>query len=103
MSRWQRLWLPWLLGMCAPIVHADETNSPARKPAASAASTPASKPATASTAKPATASADEELLEFLGSVGEDADGEWIDYLSKTDISKVSRARNKPAATEVTTK
>ena len=103
MSRWRRLWLPWLLVMCAPIVHADETNSPARKPAASAASTPASKPATASTAKPATASADDELLEFLGSVGEDADGEWIDYLSKTDISKVSRARNKPAATEVTTK
>ena len=102
MSRWRFRWLPWLLVIGAPIVHADETSSPARKPAASAASTP--KPATASIAKPATASADDELLEFLGSVGEDADGDWIDYLSKTDISKVSRAKQKaPAATEVTAK
>jgi hypothetical protein len=99
LSRWQRPWLAWLLVMCAPIVHADETNNPASKPAPSAASTP--KPATA---KPAPASADDELLEFLGSVGEDADGDWIDYLSKTDISKVSRAKEKaPAATGVTAK
>jgi hypothetical protein len=92
--------------MCAPIVLAGDTNSPANKaasPAASAAVTPPSKPASASTAKPV-APADEDLLEFLGSVDEEADGEWIDYLSKTDISKVGRAKQKtPAATEVTTK
>ena len=92
--------------MCAPVVHADDTNSPAKQaaanPAASAAAT-SPKPASTSTAKPV-ASVDEDLLEFLGSVDEEADGEWIDYLSKTDISKVGRAKQKaPAATEVTTK
>jgi hypothetical protein len=82
-----RLWPLWLLVTFAPVVLADEPKSPAKKPAASA--TPAAPPA------------DDELLEFLGSVGEEADGEWIDYLSKTDISKISRAKEKtPAATEV---
>jgi hypothetical protein len=41
---------------------------------------------------------DADLLEFLGSVDSGADsqaaaddGSWIDYLSKTDISKVAKA------------
>lgn len=88
----RRLWPLWLLVTFAPVVLADEPKSPAKKPAASATATPA---------KPAAPPADDELLEFLGSVGEEADGEWIDYLSKTDISKVSRAKEKaPAATGV---
>ena len=91
----RRLWPLWLLVALAPLVHADDTKSPAKKPAASA--TPAA-------SKPAAPAADDELLEFLGSVGEEADGEWIDYLSKTDISKVPRAKEKaPAATEVNRK
>ena len=107
MNRLRRLWPLWLLVMCAPIVHADDPNSPAKKaaasPAPSAAATPSVKPANASSAKPV-APADDELLEFLGSVDEEADGEWIDYLSKTDIAKVGRAKQKaPAATEVTPK
>jgi hypothetical protein len=92
--------------MCAPIVHADDPNSPAKKaaasPASSAAATPSPQPANASSAK-AVAPADDELLEFLGSVDEEADGDWIDYLSKTDIAKAGRAKQKPAAAEVTTK
>ena len=98
MNGLRRLWLLWLLAALAPVVHADDTKSPAQKPAASATPT-ASKP------KPAApASADDELLEFLGSVGEETDGEWMDYLSKTDIRKVTRAKEKtPAATEVTRK
>lgn len=88
----RRLWPLWLLVTLAPVVLADEPKSPAKKPAASATQAPA---------KPAAPPADDELLEFLGSVGEEADGDWIDYLSKTDISKVSRAKEKrPAATEV---
>ena len=87
----RRLWPLWLLVTFAPLVLADEPNSPAKKPAASATPPPS---------KPAAPPADDELLEFLGSVGEEADGDWIDYLSKTDISKVSRAKKTPAATEV---
>ena len=30
-----------------------------------------------------------------GSVGEEADGEWIDYLSKTDIPNASKAKTSP--------
>ena len=96
----RRPWPVWLLvALMVPAVYADE--SPVKKPAASSTSaTP--KPATSTTAKPAAPAADEELLEFLGSVGEEADGEWIDYLSKTDISKAAKAKNPaPAATTET--
>jgi hypothetical protein len=85
----RRLSALWLLVAFAPLVRADDTTSPAKKPAVTA---PASKPATATPAKPAVHEADDELLEFLGSVGEESDGEWIDYLSKTDISKAAKAR-----------
>jgi hypothetical protein len=47
--------------------------------------------------KPADPEADAELLEFLGSVDSGADsqataddGSWIDYLSQTDIGKVTK-------------
>ena len=47
---------------------------------------------------PANPATDADLLEFLGSVDSGADsqaaaddGSWIDYLSKTDISKVAKA------------
>jgi hypothetical protein len=92
----RRLWSLWLLALLASVVHADDTKSPARKPV-SAAATPASKaaPTASNTEVPG---ADDELLEFLGSVGEESDGEWIDYLSKTDISKVAREKAKTSAT-----
>lgn len=92
MSDTRRLWSLWLLVACAPFARADDTSTPAaKKPAASATSAPA---------KPAVTAADDDLLEFLGSVGEESDGEWIDYLSKTDISKAAKAKNKtPAAAE----
>jgi hypothetical protein len=91
----RRLWLLWLLAALAPAVHADESKSPAEKPAAvSPAATPASK-----TSAP-TAGADEEFLEFLGSVDtDDADEDWLAFLSRTDISKVAKAKQKaPVAT-----
>lgn len=93
MNRSFRLFPVWLLVAFAPLVLADDTTSPVKKPAASATS-PASKPAAASPprTKAAAPSADDELLEFLGSVGEEADGEWIDYLSKTDIAKAAKAK-----------
>jgi hypothetical protein len=88
----RRLSALWLLLASAPLVHADDTSSPAKKPAAAAASTAAAKPAATSPAKPAVHEADDELLEFLGSVDEESDREWIDYLSKTDISKAAKAK-----------
>jgi hypothetical protein len=82
-----------LLVACAPLVQAEEPSTAAKKPAASA-----------TAAKPAAPSADEELLEFLGSVDEESDGDWIDYLSKTDISKAAKAKSKaPAVTEASSK
>lgn len=93
MNRPLRSWPLWLLVACAPLVQAEEPNDTAKKPASSA---------TAS--RPAAPSADEELLEFLGSVDEEADGEWIDYLSKTDISKAAKAKSKaPAVAEASSK
>jgi hypothetical protein len=93
-GKW-RLQPLWLLVAFAPFVQADETSSAAKKPAASA-------PSAAS--KPTATSADDELLEFLGSVDEESDGEWIDYLSKTEIPKAAKAKGKtPAATETSSK
>ena len=81
----RRLWSPlWLLVAFVPHAWADDTSAAAKKPASSTTSA-ASKPA-------ATPSADDELLEFLGSVGEESDGEWIDYLSKTDLSKAAKPK-----------
>jgi hypothetical protein len=92
----RRLSALWLLVVFASLVRADETNGPAKKPAATATPTAAkptaAKPAAVQPAKPAVHEADDELLEFLGSVGEESDGEWIDYLSKTDLSKAAKAR-----------
>jgi hypothetical protein len=42
--------------------------------------------------------ADAELLEYLGSV--DAEGqEWMDYLARTDIARVVKAKKSPDAAE----
>jgi len=83
----RRLWPLWLLVAFSALVRADDTSSPAKKPSATPSATTA-KPA--ATSKPAVHEADDEFLEFLGSVGEESDGEWIDYLSKTDISKAAK-------------
>src|ERR1700692_3427368 len=43
--------------------------------------------------------AEDELLEYLGSV-DDAEGqEWMEYLSQTDIARVVKAKKSPDATE----
>ena len=104
MSRTRRLWLLWLLAALAPAAHADEATSPAKQPA-----TPISKPpvsvgpaAKAANAPGPATGADDELLEFLGSVDTDTgDQDWIDYLAQTDVSKVAQAKkNAPEAHEV---
>jgi len=103
----RRPWLFWLLAALVPAAtYADEAKSPAPKPAAAsarpapaAAGKPASKPMTAPT--PATG-ADDEFLEFLGSVDTDGgDEDWMDYLAQTDVAKVAKAKkNAPATPEV---
>jgi hypothetical protein len=100
-----RVCLVWLLAGLAPVLHAEDAKTaaapasargatPATQPSATAAKTQASKPAPAP-------SADDEFLEFLGSIDTDeADEEWMDYLARTDIAKVAKAKKRaPAATE----
>ena len=89
MNSARRLSPLWLLVAFSALVRADDTSGPAKKPAVTPSAT-ASKPAAAAPSKPAAHEADDEFLEFLGSVGEESDGEWIDYLSKTDISKAAK-------------
>ena len=87
MSFRRRLVLLWLLAGLAPALQADEAKSAPVKPAdAKSAPVP---------------SADDEFLEFLGSVDTDAaDEDWLDYLAQTDLSKVSKAKKKAPDTEV---
>jgi hypothetical protein len=44
--------------------------------------------------------ADAELLEYLGSVDAEEDQEWMDYLARTDITQVVKAKKSPATDEV---
>jgi hypothetical protein len=44
--------------------------------------------------------ADAELLEYLGSVDAEEGQEWMDYLARTDIAQVVKAKKSPAPTEV---
>ncbi|MCU0759254.1 MAG: hypothetical protein MUF07_08685 [Steroidobacteraceae bacterium] len=45
------------------------------------------------------AAVDDELLEFLGSVGDDpeAAGDWLDFLASTDVAEVARRAAKAPA------
>jgi hypothetical protein len=96
----------WLLAALVPAANADEAKSSAQKPAPASAR-PAPAVAVKPTSKPVTApgpatGADDEFLEFLGSVDTDSgDKDWLDYLAQTDVSKVAKAKkNTPATTEV---
>jgi hypothetical protein len=57
----------------------------------------------ATTANPADsaadAPADADLLEYLGSVDAEEGQDWMDYLARTDIAQVAKAK-KPAPTTV---
>jgi len=79
-----------LVAVIATAASGQEAKPPTQKP-------PASKPAP----EPSTVT-DDEFLEFLGSVDStDVDGDWMEYLSQTDIAKVARAKKEsPPAPEV---
>jgi hypothetical protein len=82
-----------------PAVQADDSKAPPKPagtgstPAKAAApnSAPPAPPAARAAAKTPVPEADDDLLEFLGSVDE-GDEDWIDYLSQTDIAKVAKAK-----------
>jgi hypothetical protein len=60
------------------------------------------KPATkvAPPAAPDDAAVDDDLIEFLGSIGDTAEeGDWLDFLSNTDIDKVAKRGAKPPPRE----
>lgn len=69
---------------------------------ASTASSPGARAANDQATKAATPAAEDEFLEFLGSIDADwGDEDWIDYLSRTDIEKVAKAkRASPSMIEV---
>ena len=46
--------------------------------------------------------ADAELLEYLGSVDAEEGQEWMDYLARTDIAQVVKAKKSPDTAEVAT-
>ena len=52
------------------------------------------KPKVATPKVAAAADADDELLEFLGDMDADGDedGEWLDFLARTDIDRVAKVR-----------
>jgi hypothetical protein len=89
----RRVWLVCLLAGFIPAGQADDAKT---APEAAAAKTSAAKPAAAAP------EADDELLEFLGSVDSDTEDEdWLDYLSQTDLVKAAKARKgAPSAAEV---
>lgn len=95
-----RFWIlsGWLLACVPAGVQSQETKSKAASPAPSA--TSAAKPAPAKAAAPEDGP-DDEFLEFLGSVDSDAtDEDWLDYLARTDVLKVGKAKKKaPAAAQ----
>ncbi len=108
---WRRVGALLLTMGLVAAVQADDTRA-ATKPAATptAGTAPAKTTATAATAKnaagkpaaaakaasatkPAPPAADDDLLEFLGTVDSDTgDQDWIDYLSQTDIAKVAKGK-----------
>jgi hypothetical protein len=51
-------------------------------------------------AAPDDAAVDDDLIEFLGSIGDTAEeGDWLDFLSNTDIDKVAKRGAKPPPRE----
>jgi hypothetical protein len=82
----------WLM----PAAQAAEPQPPAKAAeSATPAKTPPPKPADAAKAAPPMTEADEELLEFLGSVdAESEDEDWLDYLAQTDVAKVAKDKKK---------
>lgn len=74
--------------------------TPARATSPVTAPVPAkSAPATPKPPAAADEAVDDELLEFLGSVGEGADekGEWLDFLASNDVEQVAKARGRTPA------
>ncbi len=60
-------------------------------PGTHAAKAPAKPPARTPADAAAEAAVDDELIEFLGSVGDGGeDGDWLDFLTSTDIDKVAK-------------
>lgn len=119
MSVARRIWLMYLLAGFVAAAQADEVKSTPKSVAAhSSASAGASASSTATSVSTSRAvasqaanakaapvpvpEADDELLEFLGSVDSaTGDDDWLEYLSEADIAKAAKApKTEPAAPEV---
>jgi hypothetical protein len=74
----------------APVALAADPVAPANPPARP--------PAKAPPAAPDEAAVDDELIEFLGSIGDTTEeGDWLDFLSNTDIDQVAKRGAKTPA------
>jgi hypothetical protein len=69
--------------------------SPKAAPTRPPASPPAAAPRTPPPATADEAAVDDELIEFLGSIDDTTEeGDWLDFLSNTDIDKVAQRGSK---------
>ncbi len=71
---------------------ADRPNPPAAPPATRAEPPVRPLPPKSAGSEPVPATDDDELIEFLGSLGDEAEatGEWLDFLTQTDIDQVAK-------------
>jgi hypothetical protein len=70
--------------------------APVFLPAAGAADTASTAKAVDSATEP---TADADLLEYLGSVDAEEGQDWMDYLARTDLAQVAKAKKPAVATE----
>jgi hypothetical protein len=84
----------------APVVPGAPSAQPARATPPKALPTtppnpPPSSPRNAPPAAPDETAVDDDLIEFLGSIGDTTEeGDWLDFLSNTDIDKVAKRGSK---------
>jgi hypothetical protein len=85
-----------LVAATSPVAFAaDPGPAPSARAATPAPPAKATPPAKASPAAPDEAAVDDDLIEFLGSIGDSAEeGDWLDFLSNTDIDKVAKRGSK---------
>jgi hypothetical protein len=83
MLRRRAAYIAWLLA------------APVFLPAASQADTANTAKVADSTSEPI---ADADLLEYLGSVDAEEGQDWMDYLARTDIAQVAKAKKPPVTT-----
>lgn len=94
MNRTRRTCVVLLVAGLVPASQAQDSSAAKPGTPPPQASAPKANPARPAAPQPAP-EADDELLEFLGSVDSEAgDQDWIDYLSQTDIARGAKGKTR---------